>query len=837
MPIAIGQLRDAPNLFAKPSPFIRISENYGPNAITKAESKKKIIEKSFWVALRRCAVHLIPVTFSLVIITLNLKGYYIGADFVSPIHSETINLLLFQVAAKAQEILVIASLTTIIFHIARQELLFGNGLPLGLIGSGLLFSDFSYFFSKEFLGSLSYQAENIWRKWSFVAVLVAAGLTAALAGPSSATLLVPKSQYWQAGGTSFYLNGNTSDFWPTYLTSNEAASQPYCFGPDATRYGTCPSGGFHSLWQHFGQVDSSNFMSAGYPPSYAKPLSGSPFYWSIDSPLSQVPPVYTLGGPRPLTNDKVQDYTFFVQPHAATTIMLQQITTDWWDAFLSKDRMDPNRIDDRLAQTRVLSPLAQARCSAPQNLSSTDLNIQFPTLSGDGWVWRVAASLPVNTLNTTASDHLRFQWVHLPDQFGAATIGAVFESPWTSDNSSRFVIGCTVFSAYFNASLFTDEYSFWSGWYPWDVDFGHRYPAFDPGLQGNPANGRIGVNDTWLNLLTPPTPPDGPGYYSWQPSTIESIMMNAGLQNTALLNNQTLSPSSESSESSTPDRQSVLLETIICSVFVDGLSRSGSAKVYNNTGSVYDWTLSAYNKKPDFEARIVKGQDALNPPISPSGDFTKLRINMKISGFAYQGSIAEYLSMVVLLVHIAFALSHTVWILSTKQTSDSWDSVSKLLVLAQNSRPFVGVLKNASANIDHLATYSQKAKIRVTQPPGSEKCDHVELLFSGEDRRRKNSKARYDSIEGVDLSDVPANETSIQPPIFEEPSEDLHFNDQHRYPQTWPGISSSDDSSTTTLSELRRPGRQNSTASLLSNKTSASFRDITTEVERDQEYG
>jgi hypothetical protein len=832
MPNWIGMLR-GPNLRTKPAPFVRIFEKYGFHPPHKLEPKKKIIETSFWVALRRCAVHLVPVAFSLVIITLNAKGYYIGADFASLIHSETLNLLLFQIAAKVQELLVVASLTTIIFHLARQELLFGNGLPLGLIGSGLLFSDAGYFLSKEFWGSLKYKAKNKWRKWGFLASLVLAGGTAALVGPSSATLLVPKTQYWQAGGTSFYMNGNSSDFWPISLSSNDFTSQPYCFGQDATKYGICPSGGFRSLWEHYGQIDSSNYLNAGFAQPYAKQLSGSSFYWKIDSPLSQVPPVYALGGPR--RDNQVQDFTFFVQSHAATTIMAQQITTDWWNALLSQKKLNPDRVDDRVAQTTVLNPAVQVRCSAPQNISNGNTDVQFPTLSPDGWVWRAATNYSVVTLNNTASDHLRFNWVHLPDQFGAATIGSVFESAWASDNSSRTVVGCTAFSTYFNATLFTDEYSFWSGWYPWNVEFGHRYPVYEDGQAQNPANGRIAVNDSWLDLLTPPTPPDGPGYYSWQPSTIESILMNAGLQNIVLPNNGSTLTQVWANEDLTAGSKTILLEMIICSVLVDGLSRSGSAKVYSTTDPTYTWALSDYNQKSDFDTLILKDQDAINPPNSPSVNFTKLRIDMKIGGFAYEGSLAEYLAMTVLFVHIAFALSHTIWIICSKETSDSWDSVSKIIVLAQNSRPSVGILKNASANIDHLETYSQKAKIRATQVQGSEDFDHVELIFSGEADQKVNNS--HELIEGVNhqVPDVPDTDKSSR--VFAESTSDLQFNDRHHYPQTWPGIVSNGNSSTVTFSDPRRSAEQNSTASVLSNKTGSSFTGKPMKIRSDRDYG
>lgn len=97
-----------------------------------------------------------------------------------------------------------------------------NRLPLGLIGSGLTFNNLEFFFSKEFYGTLKYigGCGNKLRKITFITVVVVAGLLAALAGPASAVLLVPKSQDWSAGGTQFYLNGSANDFWPGNLSAD-----------------------------------------------------------------------------------------------------------------------------------------------------------------------------------------------------------------------------------------------------------------------------------------------------------------------------------------------------------------------------------------------------------------------------------------------------------------------------------------------------------------------------------------------------------------------------------------------------------------------------------------
>lgn len=57
----------------------------------------------------------IPLAISVLILVLNIKGHYIGASLPTFISSETIDIFFLQVAAKFQELMVIASLTTIIF--------------------------------------------------------------------------------------------------------------------------------------------------------------------------------------------------------------------------------------------------------------------------------------------------------------------------------------------------------------------------------------------------------------------------------------------------------------------------------------------------------------------------------------------------------------------------------------------------------------------------------------------------------------------------------------------------------------------------------------------------
>ena len=72
------------------------------------EPAKLVVKKSFWIASSRCWIHLLPLTVSLVLIWLNLKGFYIAQTFSQysigdlTDQSNSVTLALIQIAAKVQ---------------------------------------------------------------------------------------------------------------------------------------------------------------------------------------------------------------------------------------------------------------------------------------------------------------------------------------------------------------------------------------------------------------------------------------------------------------------------------------------------------------------------------------------------------------------------------------------------------------------------------------------------------------------------------------------------------------------------------------------------------------
>lgn len=110
----------------------------------REEKPKVLIKKSRRVAIARCAVHVIPALLTIGLSAVNFVGFFIGGELQGKQNDDSFKLGLLQIATKVQELLIVASIGTIIFHCLRSEVMFGPGLPLGLLVSGYSFSSISY---------------------------------------------------------------------------------------------------------------------------------------------------------------------------------------------------------------------------------------------------------------------------------------------------------------------------------------------------------------------------------------------------------------------------------------------------------------------------------------------------------------------------------------------------------------------------------------------------------------------------------------------------------------------------------------------------------------------
>lgn len=132
--------------------------------------------------------HLLVTVVTPTLLTLHVKNIH-----WNPSHPTVDELAALQFAAKAQESLILISLTDVLLHKIRYGLLGRNGVPLGFLSPpfNIGFS-LRYLFSREFWSStLNPTAERLFHAVTAAMVVLFAVLGLA-AGPSTAIAMIPR---------------------------------------------------------------------------------------------------------------------------------------------------------------------------------------------------------------------------------------------------------------------------------------------------------------------------------------------------------------------------------------------------------------------------------------------------------------------------------------------------------------------------------------------------------------------------------------------------------------------------------------------------------------------
>ncbi|KAK2593012.1 hypothetical protein QQS21_009302 [Conoideocrella luteorostrata] len=704
-------------------PFVR------RRAWGRVERPKPIIRNSFPTTLAHLSVHVLPVLTSIAIIALNFKHLFLGRTIPGPVLNNAVTIAAFQVCAKLHELLIVASLSIIVLSVIREQLISGAGLPLGFLCSGFTFSQLSYFWSEAYWGAVGAQMPRC-RKIITALLLLLAGLIATTAGPSSAVLMVPREQEWNAGGSEFYLRGNMSELFPAKLTAFPTTINMECLRPDAFNYAMCPSSGLSFLSVHTSTLQMiKNGANLLPPPNSIFGPFGSQRV-NVASLTNSMPRPQLVGSVRGLACQ-----TAVIAPYIPAIAYQQAFKADWdiitgsipWSSGskASKAEYKYNRGSTLKTSTKI--PVVRAACSTGQNISAAEKTIRFPVLPKYS-CWHETTPITFHQLNETPSDRLRITWSPLPSECGLTSTGMIFESPWTDNGVSRLVVGCSVDARWANGTV--------------------------DGVQGYAQNAAPSTN--WgriAELNTPFRPPDDG---SWVPITFDKSWLNAltpvkQLSNSTASNLTTLeyilmNSAITDSLTTAPDfttgwnnatvgsiNGTLYLEWITTVLVADGVSRYGSDKALNTSGPVYDWSLLDYRKRPDFDNRLLDGGSALYPPSESS--HTSFYLDIEIQGLAYLArTITDYLAVAVLLIHICLVLCHSAYLIRTGKTSAAWDSIIETFALAHNSRPSDRALCNTSAGIKCMQTYRKLAVVRATEVSmNMDEIDpldsHAELVF------------------------------------------------------------------------------------------------------------
>lgn len=89
-------------------------------------------------------IHIIPVAVTIDFAILKIHDYYIGADLAGVFDQNTAKLNAIQFASKLHELIMHASITTIILFIVRYELMDEKILPFEAIFAEIQFKEISF---------------------------------------------------------------------------------------------------------------------------------------------------------------------------------------------------------------------------------------------------------------------------------------------------------------------------------------------------------------------------------------------------------------------------------------------------------------------------------------------------------------------------------------------------------------------------------------------------------------------------------------------------------------------------------------------------------------------
>ena len=737
---------------------------------TATESPKPALRHSRWIALSRCSIHFFPCLVFLFLLPLNYSAMYVGPGF-SYSHSNGLFLVLFQIGAKLLEIGCVASLTTVVLHVLRHDLI-RNGVPLGLLGSGIFFSQANCFWSPEMLVGAWHCVRN-WRMLRLFLVIVLAGSLALLIAPSAAVLLQPQSQNVPAGGTTYYLPVTPNELWPSEV--NESDERSECFGEYSDRNIVCASAGFESIRSFF-----LNFNASFIVPSFMYGKHSM-------SPLE----VHGLAGkiPRLLSSGTVSGWareTSILQPNAMTATLQDFLTGDWlnatrhWVGSRMSAVSEYRYADQRLSSVITTSPAVLARCAPAQDVSAGQVEVYFPVKY---WVNRPLKPsetgstqwqdnpMPLNiTLSErNISNNVQFEWITLPtDQFGAVSGGMLLHFPVKALNTSWVVIPCSMSASWFSGEITSDSLTNGAAWSV--TESGKSWADIRVDLDASSAEAHkyrrlISLSEGWIQSLIPSAPGENSKNSSKPATILERLLSDVGFS--TLLDDMRAHGQSRVNKStnrcvlqpSDPTETDVdrlirrecdnggkhmLLELILASVFANGLSRYGIYRAFepssmNSSDNLFQWELQPLPKTSNYWASLLSnkpGHNAILPAPANSG-YVDLQMRVEVVGYAwYASSSSTYLATAVVVTYMLLATAQTVWVLKNGVTSSSWDTVTELLALALRS-PVSDALRGSGAGIERLVTYGRLTRVRTMKEEGEER---LVLLIDGEKKYLKEGE-------------------------------------------------------------------------------------------------
>ena len=471
------------------------------------EPEKVAIRQSRVTSLLRALIHLLPLGLALFEITLNWKGHFVGRHF------DKQNYLQF--AAKAHEIFMQASISTIILSYTRHQISASKGMPFGAVLGALQFVQVSYLWSVELWSAIVSHDFHLRRKLSFTILIIICITVAATAGPSSANLLIARQEIWPEKSSYLAVNATFQDIWPDRLDDEKILSECRTMRVDRGSKTLdnalgCPLDGLYLFIE-----------DEGYPPVLQN-------YDLTNQQTVEFQAANDGFGRYLLTStcfSLVKDQVCSTIPQSAFVDGLSQDAA----AHFMEDNFQALQGYQILAGN-YYQPYTAASCVTDTVQNSSDEGAlrfaHFLETGSELERGREVISVPALTKSQSTYNipgnrsRFRMDWVYLPQEiFGTGIPGAIIVHPQNSSDSSYNITTCTLNAGWGSSSIFTDSsndnviYSHITQTPPsWDLAFSvadaYGYaittaPIFDKRSNFSYPQRHINISKSWMEFLNP----------------------------------------------------------------------------------------------------------------------------------------------------------------------------------------------------------------------------------------------------------------------------------------------------------------------------------------------
>ncbi len=677
------------------------------------------------------AVHACPLAVTAVLLYLMTASVY-WQDLGEPHQNSILNGLQF--VTKLHEILILASMTTVVLHKVRSDLVGVRGVPLGYLTSPYQLGSPTYLLSKEYWGGATSKVRGRRRGWVPLSLLLAFSfILAPIVGPASAVVLIPSLDWWKFNNPlnndaiSVFLPLQVSRVWPTTITSELLSSpelRPESDGCDADMAyedPVCPLGGGETI-----MAWAIKHMSSEKKPNITvtDPLSGSTRYLTADTFNS------TLG---------------WAVSSVISLRPARDVSDLWQYLKLSKlpvaDILRPSLHPSLADSYAIKKPVVQTQCKLYKTDSAEDADISFPVNElrspllklDQSNQWRIPSDINVTRPLNGIVD---FHWVDMSEYTSEpGLLGAVLVSTTPDGATGAFV--CTVLSHWAPVKIWGDP-AIGSTIYQDSAvptDMLASIPKVHETEKDRPETVEdwepIKIEMSWANSLNLPNRFPAELNPSINLTYLETSASSFGFLHANL--SWRLDP--PGGEAGLPWIFSSLLSMHVA----DGLSRVNSgfptvlyhlgqpAKGVPDTVKVKGVALNLNNINIERWIGMPLDSGVGGERFADQARTTNASRNTEIFwevgrlgyGWGFDVGLTVILGTLILLLHAFMALAHIIHLACGDLAVNKWaESPGEIVALAWHSRePEDGGLNNTSVGISKLETWRKRVRLVVRDTP------------------------------------------------------------------------------------------------------------------------